>query len=315
MNTISDFYRPGSSTLLTKNELEQKYDIVIVDANLIELHYIIKMSMKNIGLKDNCSIVTILPYQPLLINIANITKKGCNVYCKFLKKKINLNTTLEVRENKWHTELQCTFGTNFWNKTYALAAGIKYENKLKWLQFQLNRNSLFTNYKVNKFKPNVSPKCTYCAHIPDSSHPELVSHLFYDCDFVLKLWQELKTWLATLNVQLPLDRIKLLFGIHEEDCSSVLNYIILSVKQFIWKTKFGSKDLSLNLFQKFLFSKLADKQNALNYCGKSRDFDIWNDLYNCMSRLPACTAPDVAPLPTQQAPAAGTPPPDPARTV
>jgi hypothetical protein len=97
-----------------------------------------------------------------------------------------------------------------------MASNIKNENKMKWFQFQLNRNSLFTNYKVNKFKPQISKYCSSCSHIEGFSHLEGVSHLFFDCDFVLKLWQEKKTWLATLNINIPLDRNKLIFGIHDE---------------------------------------------------------------------------------------------------
>lgn len=222
--------------------------------------------MRSVGLNCNSFIKTFLPYQPLLINIVNLTKKGCSVYCKFLKKRSNLNTTLAERENKWHRELNCTFGSSFWNKTYTLAADIKNENKIKWFQFQINRNSLFTNYKVNKCKPNISPQCTFCSHLDEFSHTELVSHLF---DFALKLWQELKHWLVTLNLNLPLNRAKLLFGIHEED--------------------------------------------ALFYGGKIVQFQDWNDIYDCLSRIPECTAQDVALSPTQ-ALVPDTPAVDPART-
>ena len=72
---------------------------------------------------------------------------------------INLGTILAQRESKWHTELNCSFGSDFWNRTHSLAAGIKNENKMKFLQYQINRNSLFTNYRVNKFKNHKSPNC------------------------------------------------------------------------------------------------------------------------------------------------------------
>ena len=253
------------------------------------------------------SVPTFLSFQPLLINVVNLSKKGCSVYSKFLKKKINLNTPLTERENKWHAELKCTYGTNFWNRTYNLAASIKHENKIKWLQYQINRNSLFTNYKVNKFKPHVSPNCAFCSHNEEFSHLELVSHLFWDCDFVLKLWQEVKIWLATLNYNLPLDRTKLMFGLHDQASSSVLNYVILCVKYFIWKTKFQSKDLSLPIFQKYLKSKLEDLKDAYIYIEKEKQFNQWNNVYVYLSRLP-CNAINEAPLPTQSDIPAADPP-------
>ena len=113
---------------------------------------------------------------------------------------------VRVREEKWHHELQCTYGVDFWTKTYSLVANLKYDNKMKWLQFQINRNSLFTNYRVNKFKPNISPLCSLCLANENFPRFELISHLFYDCDYTLNMWQNIKTWLATLDIILPLDR-------------------------------------------------------------------------------------------------------------
>ena len=273
VRTVSDFYRPGSHEFLTKKEFDQKYQCEIGEDNLLEIHYILTTAKRGIGINDNNQIMNVLPFQPLLINMVNLTKKGCSIYSKFLKKKENLSTNLSHRENKWHLELQQTFGVDFWNKTYLMTSNIKNENKIKWFQFQLNRNSLFTNYKVNKFKPQISKYCSYCSHIEGFSHLELVSHLFFDCDFVLKLWQEIKTWLATLNITLPLDRKKILFGIHDEAIFSPTNYLILCNKYFIWRSKFLSKDLSLGLFQKYLLAKLNDQRNALIYCEKLHQFD------------------------------------------
>ena len=167
---------------------------------------------------------------------------------------------------------------------------------------------------MNKFKPNISPQCTFCSHLDEFSHPELVSHLFFDCDFALKLWQELKHWLVTLNLNLPLNRAKLLFGIHEEASNSKLNFIILCTKYFIWKTKFGSKNLTLSLLQKFIYLKLTEHKDALFYGGKIVQFQDWNDIYDCLSRIPECTAQDVALSPTQ-ALVPDTPAVDPARTA
>ena len=122
---------------------------------------------------------------------------------------------------------------------------------------------------------------------------------------MLKLWQEIKTWLGTLGTNLPLSRTSLLFGIHDQKSSSVENYIILVAKHFIWKTKFTSKDLSLGLFQKYLKSKLEDIKNALIVSDKEKKFDQWKLIFDCLSRLPVCSAQTEAPLPVQ-APA-GTP--------
>ena len=168
---------------------------------------------------------------------------------------------------------------------------------MKWLQYQINRNSLFTNYKVNKFKSHISPNCSFCSHIEGVSHLELVSHLFWECDFALKLWLEVKNWLQTnFNVCIPLDRKILLFGFHDQPSGSVNNFIILSVKYFIWKAKFQSSELCFLAFQKFLKFKLEDLKNAYVYEGKDHQFQPWSLIYDYLSRI-QCTGTSEALLP------------------
>ena len=141
---------------------------------------------------------------------------------------------------------------------------------MKWLQFQINRNSLFTNVKVNKFKNHISPKCTFCQHVEGADHIELISHLFFDCDFSLKLWMDVKNWLGTLNIDIPLDRKVLLFGFHDQPSHSVPNFILLCVKYFIWKSNFQSQELFFVAFKKFLKFKLDDLKNAYLYDEKEK---------------------------------------------
>ena len=119
-----------------------------------------------------------------------------------------MNTTLGDRETKWHQELNCILGTDYWNKVYSLTASIKNGNKMKFLQYHINRNSLFTNYKVNKFKNNISPFCSFCTGVDENIQPyfEHISHLFYDCSFVFKLWQDVASWISTFNFDIPLDK-------------------------------------------------------------------------------------------------------------
>ena len=305
IKTISDFFKEGSCDLLTKIELETKYQIELNEEDILEMHYIINTTFRNLGINMRNSSSPFPPTQPLLINLANISKKGCSSYSRFLKKKKNLNTPLTAREEKWHSELQTVFSINFWNKTYSLSSEIRFENKIKWLQYQVVRNSLYTNYKVNKFNPHVSPLCTFCSHTENPPKNELVSHIFWECLYINHFWIELAGWLGTLGLQLNMSRNTALFGVHEKCITSIENYLILVSKYYIWKTKFTNKEVSLNLFKKYLFNKLSDLKNALTYANKIEDFSQWNVIYNELSRLP-CFEQEVASLPLSQAPAVGT---------
>ena len=296
ISTISDFFIPGTCQLFTKEEFETRYDIEISDDNFTELKYIIKISYRNLGLRDDHNICTFLPSQPLLLAILNLTKTGCSAYNRLLNKKSNLHRIQPKSENKWHMELGRSYGIDFWLKTYSLAASIKNDNKLRWFQYQINRNSLFTNYRVNKFKNHISPLCSFCSHLvgaPQSN--ELISHIFFECDFVLQLWQQVRGWLGGFNIGLELNRTILLFGIHSENSQSIKNFIILTVKYYIWRSKFQNIALTLNGYQDFLKNKLDDHKNACFYQGKEIYFEPWIVIYNCLERI--CIGTRMAPLP------------------
>ena len=281
LSTMADFFDPQTGTLLSRAEMERKFKIVFNDETHLEFQYILRIARISLGLNDNDQVPVFQPFQPLLINIANLSTKGCSNYYRILRKKSNLSTTLGERETKWHQELNSILGTEYWNKVYSLTASIKNENKIKFLQYQINRNSLFTNYKVNKFKNNISPFCSFCtgADGNNQQHFERISHLFYDCYFVFKLWEDVVKWIRIFNFDIPLEKKKIIFGIQEQNISSVPNYLILCVKYFIWKSKFQGQHPTLNLFKIYLKNKLKDLKNACLYENKNSKFEPWSSIY------------------------------------
>ena len=94
---------------------------------------------------------------------------------------------------------------------------------------------------------------------------ELITELFYDCSIVTKLWTDIKVWFSSLDIEIPVQRKTILFGLHDQDYTSVPNYVILSGKCFIWRSRTGVIDLSLTNFQRFLFFKLDDMRNSYIY--------------------------------------------------
>ena len=157
---------------------------------------------------------------------------------------------------------------------------------MKYLQYQINRNSLYTNYRVSKFKPNVSPSCIFCLsnNVPNPP-PELISHIFFDCSYTNNLWREIRNWLRELDIEITLEKKTIIFGNQEEAFSSYFNYIVLCAKYFVWKSKFKSQELYLRGFQYFLRGKLEDLKNAYLLEGKDHMFEQWNILFDYLSSL------------------------------
>ena len=65
--------------------------------------------------------------------------------------------------------------------------------------------------------------------------------------------------------------------------TTISNYVILSAKQYIWKTKFEENPkLNFNCFKNFFKYDLEDLKNAHAYAGKMLLFDQWLIIYNSL---------------------------------
>ena len=281
---FGDFFHSVTGDILKKAELEQKFDLVLMNETYLELKYILMNTLRQIGMVERCQILCPRPYQPLLISILNSVKKGCSLYYRCLRKCRNLGDNLTNREDKWHQELNCTLSAQIWNNIYTQCASLKYDNKLKWLQFQINRNSLYTNYRVNKFMPNVSPFCAFCTGNVPPFNLELISHLFFSCKIVQKFWEEIRFWLLSLQppVELSIVRNKIIFGDLLSPMSSVQNHTILSAKFFIWKSKLQCANLCFHSFKIFFKGKLLELKGALSYIEKDEDFKKWQTIFDSL---------------------------------
>ena len=167
------------------NDFCNRYEIDISQEKFIDIRYTIRTALLKLKMQPaqlNCAH---FPQKPLLIDIDTSTSKGCSKYYKILNMKANLNNKIYLRENLWHLELNQHLSVQFWDNAKRLCASINFDNQLRWLQFQIVRNSLQTNYIVSHFKPNVSPTCSYCRNLDNLernlNNLEKISHLFWTC--------------------------------------------------------------------------------------------------------------------------------------
>jgi hypothetical protein len=158
---VADFFYPGTNNLMEWNDFCNRYNVIISHEKFIDIRYSLKTAFQTLKLPQVRLQTAQYPIKPLIIDVATSCTKGCSSYYKLLTKKGNLTNGNMARENKWHTELNLHFSINFWEDSRRLCASIEYDNQLKWLQLQIIRNCLQTNYIVSHFKPNVSPVCSY----------------------------------------------------------------------------------------------------------------------------------------------------------
>ena len=225
VTSLSDFFNPGTNQLLQRAEFCERHGSNISEEKYIEIRYVIKLAIQKLKISINRLYPAYYPQKPFLIDLVLLSNKGCQPYYSLLRKKFTLSNNIYKRENKWHEELGSIFSVGFWNSTRKLCSCIDFDNKLKWLQYQVIRNSLQTNFIVSHFKANISSKCGYC-----QESDELISHIFWTCRVVKTFFAEIIAYFAGINIDFSPSRTELLFGFHNQELTHPKNLISLVFK-------------------------------------------------------------------------------------
>ena len=278
-NNLSNFFYPGTNNLMEYDDFKTRFGIDISQEKFIDVRYTIKRAISKLKMAHNRLNCANFPDKPILIDVALSINKGCSIYYKLLRKVINLNNKIFLRDSKWHLEIGQQFSIQFWNNARKLCASINFDNYLKWLQYQIVRNSLQTNYIVSHFKPEVSATCSYC----DSENSlEKISHLFWSCPRVSEFLEEVFRFITSTGINFDPSRENFLFGFFNENFFEPKNYISLVTKKYIWITKFKSANLSLVGFKCFLKSYVVDLEIVFEMKKRPDNFQEWITLLHSL---------------------------------
>ena len=151
---------------------------------------------------------------------------------------------------------------------------------MKDFQYKINNRILTTNsflYKINKIDSN---RCSFCEQAIES-----IKHLFVDCPKVKAFWNTLKNWLQLNgNINLSITDKNIIFAWPHE--SSLISYLIIIAKYYIYKTKFLSKHLSIQGFQSLLKRKFKNKQYIARINNKYNKFlGKWSSLVRPLNTM------------------------------
>ena len=277
ISTLSDLFYPGTNKIMEWAHFCERYAVNISFDKFLDIRYILKLSIQKLNLPNVRLHCASFPQKPFLIDMAMCTTKGCSMYYKILTKKSILSNKIAVRESKWHEELCTKFSIHFWKNLRSLCASINFDNKLKWLQFQIIRNSLQTNYIVSHFKRSVSKECQYC-----SQSNELVSHLFWTCHIVNSFLDDIYMFFAEIDFEYSPSKAQMLFGFHDLPFSHPKNYISLIIKKYIWTTKFRSCQLNVSRFKGLLKSYIVDLKYIFDMKNVPQQFNEWNIIFDAL---------------------------------
>ena len=279
ITSVAEFFYHGTNEIMQYGHFCQRYGVDISEEKFVDIRYCIMLALQKLKLPRARLCEVQYPQKPVLIDIALSTKKGCSFYSKLLAKKGILGNKIVQREEKWHNELNLTLSIDFWMRARKFCTKIDFDNQLRWLQFQIVRNSLQTNYIVSHFRPNISKLCTFCQ---DAGSLELISHLFWLCPRIKDFIRTVIDHISTLGLTFTPTKLEFLFGYQNIHPYSPKNLICLVLKKYIWKAKFRNGILTLVSFLSLLKSYLYDIKYMFECRKKFDDFNEWITIFDAL---------------------------------
>ena len=216
------------------------------------------------------------PAIPSLYKLAILQEKGCNQYTKLFKTKIDKEIVEgnKEREKKWKTEFGMDdnqlFGLDFWNNNFRRIKTIKCSMYLRLLQYKINRGCLQVNgFQAKNYRSD--GLCRFC-----ESEIETTSHIFWDCPKVEKFREEINSYFHIfwpVNID-NISRFEMLFGISNETFQTPKNFLLLLIKEYIWKTLCKGTKLSKKQFIRWFSYEIKIWQIVNDLGGKPVGLDF-----------------------------------------
>ena len=195
-----------------------------------------KVKLKNESM--NCQ-----TYDPLIKKL--LKTKHANKYLYDIQLQ-NEDIPIAKSEEKWIKDINCN--NLEWKQIYMIPIKSTIDTKLRDFQYKFIKRIIPTNTFLFKCNISSSNLCDFC-----SSDIETVKHLFWECQFSQQFWLQLKTFLNNLSIDVTFDYKNICFGISSSPMSNTLiNFIILSAKYFIFKSKYMKNIPNIILFKSFL---------------------------------------------------------------
>ena len=208
--------------------------------------------------------------------VANCGKEGFKICIKseqytlnFLSKsslpptnKARLNNIFDIQEEEW-------------KNTYCLPKTVNVDHKTKELRYKILNNYLNTNARLKRIKILDDDLCSFC-----NEEAETLEHLFLSCAHVRKFWNEFLGWyLQFSQTEINIGYRTVVLGWRTADPPLLENFILLTAKSFIFRSKINSNPPSLTRFQKVLISYyLRKRYSCIKYNKKMCLMDKWSPL-------------------------------------
>ena len=179
-------------------------------------------------------------------------------------------TLCQSKLTKWNEELrdEITQSIYEFGKLHLDIQKLTNVPKFKSFQYRLLQRGLVTNIQLHKWKMIPDNKCTFC-----KKEPETLVHLFVQCPKIKSLWEQVVSMIKQryAPTTLRINDTNIITNRIVRQKNSVINFICLITKQFIYRQRCLSQTIHFPVLQGYLNSienmekYIAIKNGKLNF--------------------------------------------------
>ena len=172
----------------------------------------------------------------------------CNETYKLIVKGIT--STPDKSQRKWIADCENVENLINWDKSYISPFYCTKETKLQTFQFKFLHRRIATNDYLFKIGISLTDICTFC-----EQNTETLIHLFWNCEFVQTVWQNVQHWLIQYQIK-PQDfslSLSTCLGLVDSTEDILLHHALLIGRYHIYSSKVKKTLPNLDVFsQTFL---------------------------------------------------------------
>ena len=253
--------RIGNKPVFYKNAYEKGlttlYDLLDDQLNLMSnINLCNKYGLTTMQLN---SVINALPkhWKRVLFKEKTVSFPGINPYSELLEKsKIvkhayqlisSNNTAMFPTYVKWQAKLYTEMSFQDFINLFARIRATTNYVKLRSFQYRMLCNAIITNVHLAKWKIISSELCCFC-----DEAPETMLHLFYECNIIKRIWQEVAKFsenLVKTGDPFIINAENIMFNRTHKDAFHVFNFITLAVKSKIYTQRcFKERNKSCHMY-------------------------------------------------------------------
>ena len=260
-----------NGNIMIREEIENKYDVrmSIMFYNSLKTAIPIEWR-KKITRNDMCSYKEI-PHLHLKIK-DKITELKGETTCKQVYKEYIKRKTKGIYSNAQYKWEELYYFYDFdWKQIYLLPYQVARETSIQSLQYKIINRYIGCNENLSMWGKRENVLCMKCNEI------ETIEHMLYYCDSVRVIWDMImELFFKCYDIKFKLVVTDIIFGVinqSNDQVISILNFIILFTKEYIYSCHNENETIYFNTFILKLKNRLKLEKYLLTECGNEEIYD------------------------------------------